>query len=505
MLSRSRLSTEVIICVFLTILLLFPYMVVFSSIGGLHGAEFLSYIVNERVISLIQSSLSVSILVALVSSALGLIIVSCIVLSHSELLGRLLLVGSGITFCISPVVIISALQVIPWMNEMAPLWKVVAILSWSYFAIPVFIIWRTLHNLDIPGLEYGRLCSEPYRIIRFLILPQLTMPLLISSLIVFIFTFMQSEVPSLLGYPVYAEEFLARIILEDTLGPAVMLALPMIMVTLLILPFLIWHGRRLIVPSWKTGGIRLLQELFHPGWSFKVASPFILLFIISPIAVLFWHSEFHNFTSSTATTIISSIYLAVPSTLLAVLLAYLIVEGIAAFGSFYQVILIGIFLVQILLPGSLFGIGMIGLSQWPSMYWLKTGDLLLILSHALRVLPLLVLLLLSLRQQNSMDKIQELKLMGIGWFRRQIHIRLPEMKSNLFIAVALGFTLVLSELSTTILVITPGTETIILRLYNLMHYGDWKSVSALALVQAMIVTIILLFTFLQGQRSSDKN
>lgn len=498
---RPRLPTEALIGVFLTALILFPYIGVFGSIGDQNSSEFLSYLVNERVLSIIQSSIVLSILVALISSLIGLIIVSSIVLSHSELLGRLLLVGSGITFCISPVVILSAWQ--PWLGELNPLWKSITILSWSYFPIPVFIIWRTLHNLDTPGLEYGRLCSEPYQITRFLVLPQLTMPLLIASLIVFLFTFMQSEVPSLLGYPVYAEEFLTRIILEDTLGPAVMLALPMITVAVLILPFLIWHGRKLITPSWKTDGTEVLQMLFRSNLTLEAISLSFLLFIISPIAILFWHSEFNNFIESSGSTILSSLYLAIPSSLLAVMLAYLIVEGITASHGLYRIIFIGLFLVQILLPGSLFGIGMISISQWPYMQWIKTGNLLLITSHALRVLPLLVLLMMSLRWQNSMNKIHELKLMGIGWLRRQRHIRLPEARSNIFIAAALGFTLVLSELSTTILVISPGTETTILRLYNLMHYGDWKSVSALALVQAMTVTIIMSVTFLLGHSARD--
>lgn len=503
MLYKQRLTPEALVGAFLTTLVLFPYMGVFGSIGEPHNSDFLSYIVNERVLSLIQSSLILSITVAIFSSCIGIIVVSCTVLSRSDLLSRSLLIGSGITFCISPVVILSAWQ--PLMPGIAPLWKVVTILSFSYFPISVFILWRALHNLDIPGLEYGRLCANPQKIIRFIISPQLKTPLLISSLIIFLFCFTQSEVPSLLGYPVYAEEFLARVILEDTLGSAVILALPMIMITLLIMPFLIWHGRKLIIQSWKSGETKILKELFHTEQIIKITTSIILLIILSPMVFLFLHSGFDNFMSSTWATIISSLKLAILSTLLTTSLAYLIAEGITASNGFYRVLFTGIFLIQFLLPGSLFGIGMVNLSQWTYMNWIKTGDLLLIFTHALRALPLLVLLMLSLRWQNSIDKIQELELMGIGWFRRQVYIRLPEAKPNILIAAALGFILALSELGTTILVVTPGTETIILRLYNLMHYGDWKSVSALALVQALIVTIILASTYLLGMYSNDKD
>jgi ABC-type Fe3+ transport system permease subunit len=51
--------------------------------------------------------------------------------------------------------------------------------------------------------------------------------------------------------------------------------------------------------------------------------------------------------------------------------------------------------------------------------------------------------------------------------------------------------LALSELSSTILVVAPGTETAVLRLYNLMHFGSPESVAALAFSQSGLVVAIL--------------
>jgi iron(III) transport system permease protein len=47
----------------------------------------------------------------------------------------------------------------------------------------------------------------------------------------------------------------------------------------------------------------------------------------------------------------------------------------------------------------------------------------------------------------------------------------------------------LAELTATVLTVPPGMETVILRLYNLMHYGDQRGVMMLALVQGLTVAL----------------
>ena len=49
------------------------------------------------------------------------------------------------------------------------------------------------------------------------------------------------------------------------------------------------------------------------------------------------------------------------------------------------------------------------------------------------------------------------------------------------------FFLVLNEVTTTVLLVPPGFETIIVKIYNLMHYGDFKTVAFLSLLQSTLV------------------
>ena len=177
--TKPLISIEAMIGILLMMLLSLPYIVVVGTITEIDAVNMiLSDLANTRVLILIGSSLLLSSLVAIVSSCIGLIVLFFIVVSNSKTLVRLLLVGSGITFCLSPVVILSAWQAIPWVINLEPLWNVIIVLSWSYFAIPLLILWLDLKNLDASGLENGRLISEPYLLIRYLVLPQLKMPLL---------------------------------------------------------------------------------------------------------------------------------------------------------------------------------------------------------------------------------------------------------------------------------------------------------------------------------------
>jgi len=48
----------------------------------------------------------------------------------------------------------------------------------------------------------------------------------------------------------------------------------------------------------------------------------------------------------------------------------------------------------------------------------------------------------------------------------------------------------MAELTATVLTVPPGMETAILRLYNLLHYGDQRGVMMLAVAQGLAVALI---------------
>jgi ABC-type Fe3+ transport system permease subunit len=504
--AKSWLATDVLLGVVLLVFTSLPYLSIFASLDGVRSIkEVLPDLFSVRVLSLVGDSAILSFYVALLSTILGLLFIAAILFSNAKYVSRALLIGSVLLYCISPVVLLTVLQSLPRFIGMTPLWSAVVILSWSYFPLSLFIFWLSSSQLDAAGLECGYLTCRAEKVIQHVVLPQLRRPILISACIVFVITFMQSEAPSLLGYPVYAEEFLARVILEDSMGPAVMLAMPMVLMVLLILPIIVWQGREFIASSWSLNGRKALQKIVKKGMIFRLLSAACLVLIVIPIIVLFVCSDFDDFISLNGNSFVSSLILALPSVMLALSIAHFIAEGFSILGNRGRTLIIGIILAQMLLPGALLGLGMIRLTYTEGLGWLNADNALLVVTHALRILPFLTLLLIGLRLQYNKQKYNESQLFKIGWFRRQLHIRFPQERAGLLLVGSLGFAMVLSELSTTVLVIAPGTETSILRLYNLMHYGDWPAVTALALVQALFIAVNIMLVFFIGLRSYDQD
>jgi iron(III) transport system permease protein len=120
----------------------------------------------------------------------------------------------------------------------------------------------------------------------------------------------------------------------------------------------------------------------------------------------------------------------------------------------------------------------------------------LILAHSVRLAPVGTLLLLARRWLEPPALRDELRLTGAPWLAEQRFVGLPASWPGLVAVFGLLFVLALSELSSTILVVAPGTETVILRLYNLMHYGASESVSVLALAQAGLTVAVIVAVFM---------
>ena len=201
-------------------------------------------------------------------------------------------------------------------------------------------------------------------------------------------------------------------------------------------------------------------------------------------------AHFDGLIATHGTALTRSLTLGVLSTGLAVVLAHLGADALVTVNVAWRAILLTLVLLQFLLPGPLLALGMLKLAT--GLPWLKQGDNLLILTHTLRIFPLLALLLAGWRAPRAGVHRNEVELLGIAWWRRQWRLRLPQEWSQLGFAAGLGLALVLAELPTTVLVVAPGTETAVLRLYNLMHYGDWAGVAALAVIETLLVSGSLL-------------
>jgi iron(III) transport system permease protein len=132
--------------------------------------------------------------------------------------------------------------------------------------------------------------------------------------------------------------------------------------------------------------------------------------------------------------------------------------------------------------------------------WLSQGNTLLLVTHALRLTPFGVLLLTALRLIEPRSLREEARLFSGSWWEIERRIVLPTARPRLVLVFGMLFSLALAELSSTILTVAPGTETLVLRVYNLLHFGALPSVAALALLQSLVTAIVMLLAFAAARR-----
>jgi iron(III) transport system permease protein len=109
-----------------------------------------------------------------------------------------------------------------------------------------------------------------------------------------------------------------------------------------------------------------------------------------------------------------------------------------------------------------------------------------VLACMARLLPLAVLVLAMRlhRIEPLLEEAARLFQPGVlaGWLR----VRLPLVAGGLVAAASLLFAFTLSELGSTLLVAPPGRQTVTLRIYNYLHYGDSQAVTGLCLLTALL-------------------
>ncbi|MFA7061099.1 MAG: hypothetical protein WC156_09795 [Pedobacter sp.] len=495
----------------LTLTLFTPYLVVLAAIGNtiISDKGIPPEIFDAKSLALLWSSVKLSILVAFGSLLAASLLIGSLWAIKSASSRMAILISTGLLFCLSPVIHLIGWRTIPGFALLPTLLSTSGVLIWRSFPVMVFMLLLGVVALDRPGLEMAMIHSGWREVMRRIVLPRLLPMAFMGGMTIFVFTFMEGEVPPLLGMRVYPEEFMSRICLESTLGGAAVGALPFFLVAIVSLAVVLRFWPRGVQQTWQQNGIAVLDSYvrgFHSTWA---VTAFIIAGMMIPVALLLKAADnkgFIGLLAKNGEAFFTSFKLGILSALLTLVTAYILTDLLLASAKLIQEIILGSLVVQLFLPGSLLGLGMIEVSHLPGLDWLNNDNILLVITHCLRQIPYAVLLLVWLRWLDINQSRDELRLVGASWLNTIRHIRLPKEWPRLVVIMGIVLVLALSELTSTILVVAPGTETIILRIYNLMHYGDREAVAALAFVQALVTILLLLLPItLVRKMRSDTN
>jgi len=351
-----------------------------------------------------------------------------------------------------------------------------------------------LRYIDQASLQLlGLLPISQSVIFKKLIIKQMLLSLLGLFFLIFMMAFVQEEVPSFFGYRTYAEDFLSRIILMEEFSSILIYALPFVL--------LATGGTLFFYLFFKRHFFRLFNDLLTPlenlNFSyFHYLSKLGILFYIAVVFSLFFGlavqidtSQLMILLSENSMMILESFILVFFAALTATAVALYLVRTFHHVHSTLLIIMAFLALYWFL-PPSLTALVILKLSQL--LYF--ESDLydyfLLLYGYVLRVLPIALIIIMLTSQHHLKNPL--FKVLDISRTRLFFTIELPLQWKKWLLTFMVLFFLILNEVSTTVLLVPAGFETIIIKIYNLMHYGDFATVAFLSLIQSILVMIFLL-------------
>ncbi len=396
-------------------------------------------------------------------------------------------------FATAPIIYTSLLSEVALFNVLSPLLRSVTVLTLWLLPLASGIMILMMHDMDQLSWDTLKFLHLPkLTVFKEILLKQNYFPLLGTFFLIFMMVFIQEEVPSFFGYRTYAEDFLSRIILMENFESTLFYALPFIVMALgsaTLFYFLIrkniWQPfNDLIAPLEKLDLIHSQNIVYFALILFVLASLSVLLGLISKIE----YSMLMPLFSENLSILLNSFFLSLFAALGATILSLYFVNAFYRSRS-KMLLLIALLSLYWFLPSSLAALVLLKFSQLFYSSSETYAYVLLIYGYLLRVLPVALIIMMIVYRHNESNDL--LRLVKISKWRRFFTLTLPMQWKKWLLVLVILFFLVLNEITTTVLLVPPGFETLIIKIYNLMHYGDFKTVAFLSLLQSLLVLAAL--------------
>ncbi len=459
---------------------------------------------GSRVQGLLGQSLLLSLLSALLATAIAALWALALLMPQGRTWRMALTALLAASFCFGTVVHLLAWRaVFPVVSGGVPGWALAAVtLALRYAPLAAALLATGLATLERAELETA-LCTGGARALWAVARRRLLRLAGMAAAAVAALVFCESELPPLLGVHVYAEEFLSQVALEPSAGVAAALGWPLMAVALLCAALLAGLPRLRATAAGAVSLGWIGQWAQPPAWLQAWVPTVALAVAALPLLLLTWGSvqATGRWPAHAGAALFSSLWVAGLSALLACAWAWALASVAARAGGSAVQALNGVLWAMMLWPSALTGIALAGWAA-PDGAGAATP---LVLAHALRVLPFAAWVLLAMRDAQPRAPGEQLRALGASGWPALRHVHLPAAWPGLAAAFVLCAGLSLAELTATVLTVPPGMETVILRLYNLLHYGDQRGVMMLALVQGLTVAggIALALAVWGGRRAGD--
>jgi len=471
-------------------------MVLFDVVASLlSNHEQINYFVSKAFFLKIYNSIRLSLAVSLLAMSSSLLLNHLFFKLQNIRLREMLLLSLLLLFAVSPVIYLVTLTRIELFQHLPAFWQSVLVLTLNCAPFSFAVVMFAVCAIDKESLTTAFLHASPLMVVRHIILPQLYVPLTLGGGIIFILTFTQQEVPSFLGYRTFAEDFLSRLLVMTDIREEVVYALPFLLLAVVAVITLIVICRQkhfFGLLDRERFEFTTFPSLFArrqladvPVAMLIIAIPLILLGSLLNHTVLreMVTLASDNFNPIRITLITASI-VAIVGTVLGNFI-YMVLNRIP--GRFPKIVCGSLLLGHWLLPSSLVGLGLLEIKQFFALYWAGSDLLFFFMGYLVRLIPVAVFLatLLNIIFRTHIDTV--VTFMPVNKLDVFMKLRMPVQWPCWLLTWSILAVFALSELSMTILLVPPGVETVIIRIYNLMHYGDYSTVAFLSFVQVVLV------------------
>ncbi|MBU1245366.1 iron ABC transporter permease [Myxococcota bacterium] len=363
------------------------------------------------------------------------------------------------------------------------------VLALSYFPILVLLTLTGLFSMDARMEEPASMHHRPLRVLRTITLPLIAPYIGAGAVFVFIFSFFNYGVPSMLRVPSFPVEIFTRFSAYYDEGGATALSLPMVAVALLLMGLQWQFMKKKSFVSTASGSRKSTPRKLPQKYALA-ASCFVSLILLTAIALplcslLIQSASLESFKVALQTShreILTTFFVAAAAAIVTTALAYFLTMYIHNRRSSFTSMLDICTYLPFAFPAALFGIGLIYLWNRPATQIVYGTILILIIACTARFIPFAIRII-NFRLQQISPSLREAALMHEGrWSKRFLCIDMPLVRRGLLICAVITFIFATSELGATLLVIPPGQGTIALKIYTLMHYGSGPLVAAQSLL-----------------------
>jgi len=371
------------------------------------------------------------------------------------------------------------------------------VLALSYFPIIFVAVYlsclRWGQSMQNAALMFGS--PSRARIIR---LTFLRVPLLVSTLLVFLLIFSDFGVPDLFQIPMYSTEIFIQLSSYYNNSNALFISLPYIITSCIILWWIISLTKKISL-SLSTADSNPSKVRVSGPVSFLVHTLLygcIFIVIVLPLLNLIYLTQdfemFFRAFELVKTDLLNSTLFAGFVSIVIVLFALYASYGYVRLKSHYKEGLRIIIFLMLVLPASLLALSLISFwNQEGMMGWFYQSEGIVVLGVSIRWLPIAFeILLIGWLFVNEKQENAAL-VFGVGWWSVVKNIHFPQMKPFILSVFILCFVLAFNELTMMVLLSPPGLSLLPGRIFSVIHYGPENLLAAICLIQVITILVIV--------------